>query len=86
MASRLTRRHAAASYAHLELLDYLLSVGGDINVVDDEGETPLFTVETMEAAQYLIAHGADAQWKNSDGQEVSPRPLYGFAMSIPAHS
>jgi len=67
------QRHAAASYAHLELLAYLLSVGGDINLTDDEGETPLFTVETMEAAQYLVANGANVAQENEEGVNVSWR-------------
>ena len=69
---RADSRHAAASYAHLELLAYLLSVGGDINLPDDEGETPLFTVETMEAAQFLIANGANVAQENEEGQNVRP--------------
>lgn len=73
----LTCRHAAASYAHLELLAYLISVGGDINLVDDEGETPLFTAETIEAAQWLVENGAEVGWTNTEGQTVCRllRPL-----------
>ncbi|WWC61138.1 uncharacterized protein I303_103717 [Kwoniella dejecticola CBS 10117] len=62
-----TPMHAASSYAHLELLTYLLSKGGDINIPDDDGETPLFVVETLEAARFLVQHGADVSWKNEDG-------------------
>lgn len=69
---KLTNRHAAASYAHLELLTYLMSVGGDINILDEEGETPLFTVETMEAAEFLVEHGAEVGLRNNDGQTVCP--------------
>lgn len=60
-------RHAAASYAHLDILAYLLSKGGNINLQDEEGETPLFTVETMAAAQFLVEHGADVSIENNDG-------------------
>lgn len=63
-------RHAAASYHHYSLLEYLLSVGGDINLPDDEGETPLFTVENVEAAKWLIEHGADPARTNEEGQTV----------------
>ncbi|WVW83111.1 hypothetical protein I302_105129 [Kwoniella bestiolae CBS 10118] len=62
-----TPMHAAASYAHLELLTYLLSKGGDINVTDDDGETPLFVVETLAAARFLVEHGAEVGWTNEDG-------------------
>lgn len=67
----LISRHAAASYHHFELLEYLLSVGGDINIPDAEGETPLFTVEGAEAARWLVEHGADVAAENGDGQAVS---------------
>ena len=70
-------RHAAASYHHFELLEYLLSVGGDINVLDAEGESPLFTVESVEAAGWLMDHGADMGVENDDGQNVS---LRGFGL------
>ncbi|KAK6902916.1 hypothetical protein I204_07140 [Kwoniella mangroviensis CBS 8886] len=62
-----TPMHAAASYAHLELLNYLLSKGGNINIPDDDGETPLFVVETLEAARFLVENGAEVGWKNEDG-------------------
>ena len=65
--------NAAASYAHLELLTYLLSKGGNINIPDDDGETPLFVVETLDAAKFLIEHGAEAGWKNEEGLTVSNR-------------
>ena len=64
------RRHAAASYHHFELLEYLLSVGGDINLPDEEGETPLFTVESVEAARWLNVRGADPARENEEGQNV----------------
>ncbi|ORX39870.1 ankyrin repeat-containing domain protein [Kockovaella imperatae] len=62
-----TPMHAAASYAHLELFEYLLSKGGNINLPDEDGETPLFTVETMEAARFLVEKGADVNWENEEG-------------------
>ncbi|WVO12854.1 hypothetical protein L204_100462 [Cryptococcus depauperatus] len=59
--------HAAASYAHLPLLEYLLSKGGNINLPDDDGETPLYVVESVCVAKFLVERGADAKWKNNDG-------------------
>jgi ankyrin repeat protein len=63
--------HAAASYSHLDLLAYLVSVGGDVNLGDDDGDTPLFTCESVAAAQWLVAHGADAGVRNEEGLTVS---------------
>ncbi|KAL1409711.1 hypothetical protein Q8F55_003707 [Vanrija albida] len=62
-----TPMHAAASYAHLQLLEYLVSVGGDVNLPDDDGDTPLFTCESVDAARWLVEHGADAAHKNDEG-------------------
>ena len=70
-----TPLHAAASYAQLEVLTYLLAKGGNINVTDNEGETPLFTVESVAMARWLIEHGADPKVQNLEGQTVrSPLP------------
>jgi hypothetical protein len=63
-----TPLHAAASYSHIELLRYLVSEGGNVNITDEDGETPLFVVETVEAAKVLIEElGADWKHKNSEG-------------------
>ena len=81
------RRHAAASYGHLDILAYLISrgrvgqwlmhrlanhwdTGGDVNVTDEDGETPLYTVENIETAQFLVNHGADPAWRNLEGLTV----------------
>lgn len=67
--------HAAASYAHLDLLEFLVGAGGNVNLPDDDGDTPLFTCESVEAAQWLVEHGADAAHKNGEGLTVGPFPL-----------
>jgi ankyrin repeat protein len=64
-------RHAAASYGHLELLEYLIEKGGDINITDEDGDTPLFTVESVETARWMVDHGANYDIKNNEGQTVS---------------
>ncbi|KAI5481680.1 hypothetical protein MNV49_002906 [Pseudohyphozyma bogoriensis] len=62
-----TPLHAAASWGHPEILRYLVSKGGDINVADSDNETPLFVVETAEMARIVIELGGDPNWKNEDG-------------------
>ncbi|KAH9037874.1 ankyrin [Lactarius pseudohatsudake] len=62
-----TPMHAAASYGHLDVLTYLISRGGDVNVTDEDGETPLYTVENIETAQFLVDHGADPALRNNEG-------------------
>lgn len=47
--------HAAASYNHLDLLRHLIDdFQVDQNIRDEDGETALFVVETVEAAKVLI--------------------------------
>ncbi|KAL7414580.1 ankyrin repeat-containing domain protein [Mrakia frigida] len=62
-----TPMHAAASYDQRDVLTYLLSQGGLINVTDQDGDTPLYTVESVEGARWLIEHGAEPTWKNGEG-------------------
>ncbi|KAJ9090922.1 hypothetical protein QFC19_009348 [Naganishia cerealis] len=66
-----TPMHAAASYAHLDLLEYLISKGGDINHPDSDGETPLFTVESVQVAQWMIERGAKIDVRNHEGDTVA---------------
>ena len=40
-------------------------------MVDEDGETPLFVVEDVEVAQYLVTHGAKVDHRNLDGMSVS---------------
>jgi ankyrin repeat protein len=64
-------RHAAASYGQLETIEYLISAGGNINVEDFDGDTPLFVVETPEVARFLIERGADPLHRNSEGSSAA---------------
>ncbi|QRW04077.1 ankyrin repeats [Ceratobasidium sp. AG-Ba] len=73
-----TPMHAAASYGHLDILGYLIGKGGDVNITDEEGDTPLYTAETVTVAQFLVEHGAEVDIKNSEDQSVRPGPLYMF--------
>ena len=67
--------HAAASYNHLDLLRTVVSeLQVDPNIKDEDGETPLFVVETVEAAQILIDElGADPQIRNHEGMTAEEK-------------
>ena len=67
--------HAAASYNHIELLKTLVyEFKLDANMKDEDGETPLFVVETIEAAQILIEDlGADVMVRNFEGHNAEER-------------
>ncbi|KZT56932.1 ankyrin [Calocera cornea HHB12733] len=62
-----TPMHAAASYGHLHVLEYLISQGGDVNVLDEDGDSPLYTVEDVQTAQYLVEKGATWDMRNAEG-------------------
>ncbi|ETS86846.1 hypothetical protein PFICI_00674 [Pestalotiopsis fici W106-1] len=69
--------HAAASYNHLELLRSLVrDFGVDVNLRDEDQETALFVVETVEAAQVLVNElKIDFLAKNGDGQTAKEKIL-----------
>ena len=61
--------HAAASYGHHELLQTLIrDFQVDVNIKDEDGETSLFTVETVETAKILVEElDCDTSLKNDEG-------------------
>lgn len=65
--------HAASSYNHFDLLRFLVARGGNVNLPDHEGETPIFVAETREMCALLIELGADAGRVNAEGQTVLER-------------
>ena len=69
--------HAAASYNHMDLLRTLVrEFHVDVNIRDEDEETPLFVVETVEAAQVLVEElGADIKATNGDGQTAEEKIL-----------
>ena len=44
--------------------------GGNVNVSDEDGDTPLYTVENIETARFLVDNGADLTWRNNEGLTV----------------
>lgn len=80
------RRHAAASYGQLDVLAFLISrgpffrprahtlshshLGGNVNVTDSDGDTPLYTAENIDTARFLVEHGATIDRHNADGVSV----------------
>lgn len=62
--------HAAASYNQLAFLRTLTSAPYhvSINILDSEGETPLFAAETLDVARCLVEElGADTTIRNGEG-------------------
>ena len=67
--------HAAASYDHLDLLRTLVhEFHVDSNIRDEDGETPLFVVESVEATRCLLEElGADPTVKNDEGMTAEEK-------------
>jgi uncharacterized protein len=43
-------------------------------VTDEDGDTPLYTIENIETARFLLDHGADPTWRNHEGLTVYRAP------------
>jgi hypothetical protein len=41
-----------------------------VNVTDEDGDTPLYAVENLETAQWLLDHGATLGRRNNEGVSV----------------
>ena len=65
-----TAMHAAAAYGHIDLLRRLTKeFGGDINIKDSDGDTPLHHTEDINTAKCLIEElGCDFNIVNSEGK------------------
>ncbi|KAI9749275.1 MAG: hypothetical protein M1835_001573 [Candelina submexicana] len=61
--------HAAASYHHLDLLRALVNdFGVSVNIKDEDGETALFSAESVEVAKCLVEElGANLSIRNDEG-------------------
>ncbi|ORX63256.1 ankyrin [Anaeromyces robustus] len=64
-----TALHAAVSYSRLEAARWLLEHGADVNITDDDGDTPLHSCESVAMAKMLIEEfNADPLKKNDEGK------------------
>ncbi|KAJ1984028.1 hypothetical protein H4R33_004523 [Dimargaris cristalligena] len=62
-----TPLHAAVSYNHLYLVEYLLAHNANVNITDNDSDTPLHVCETVECAIFLVNRRADINHQNSEG-------------------
>jgi len=79
---RLVRSHtcvgildiARSVFLSLSFHRIIILLGGDVNITDSDGDTPLYTVENIETARFLVEHGAIVARQNSEGVSVSVLP------------
>lgn len=67
--------HAAASYNQLSVLrDLVQKYHADVNILDEDGETPLFAAEKTEVAKCLVEElGADVTIRNAQGNTAEEK-------------
>jgi ankyrin repeat protein len=64
-----TPLHLAAESGHIEIVEFLISSGAEINVADVNSNTPLHYTATagkVEAAEFLLAKGAEVDARNHE--------------------
>ncbi|PVH96407.1 hypothetical protein DM02DRAFT_599261 [Periconia macrospinosa] len=69
--------HASVSYGQLDLLRHLVQKHQvDVNLLDEDGETPLFVAETPEVAKCLVEElGAHQNLRNAEGKTAEEKFL-----------
>ncbi|XP_034648385.1 protein phosphatase 1 regulatory subunit 12C isoform X3 [Trachemys scripta elegans] len=70
-ADGISALHQACIDENLEVVQFLVENGADVNQADNEGWTPLHVAASCsykEIAQYLLDHGAQVAAVNSDGE------------------
>lgn len=67
--------HAASSYNQLSVLRELVQTyKADVNLLDEDGETPLFAAEKAEVAKCLVEElGADVSIRNAEGKTAEEK-------------
>lgn len=72
-ATGMTAVCLAANYGHLEVLEYLIGEGGDVNASCEDGCTPLHLAileEHIDIITCLLKHGADVSATNIDDESA----------------
>ncbi|KAF1953379.1 hypothetical protein CC80DRAFT_527358 [Byssothecium circinans] len=69
--------HASVSYSQLHVLRELTNTfHANVNILDEDGETPLFAAETVDVARCLLEElGADPGIRNNEGKTAEEKFL-----------
>jgi ankyrin repeat protein len=68
-------RHAACSYGEVDLIRYLVSRGANIELQDNDGDTPILVCETPEVFELLVELGANPNVKNKQNEGIAEKVL-----------
>ena len=76
-----TPLHMAANNGHLDIIQYLVSLGANINEIDSYGNyifQIVCEIGYFEIVEYLVKHGCDINGKNGDYLNI----MMGFLLFI----
>lgn len=65
--------HCAAYNGQIDIIEYLMSEGIDVNIKDEEGKTPIYYATKkgkFKAIKYLYEHGADLKTQDDKGDTL----------------
>ena len=60
----------------LEILKFLITIGADVNNIDDMGDTPLHHTKNLECAKLLVQNGADIDAAGFQNMTVLSKAIY----------
>ena len=66
-----TALHLSVRSEHIDITDFLISIGADVNTIDDKGNTPLHYAamsNNAEIVRVLVNNGADTKLENHEGE------------------
>ena len=64
--------HLAVNYEKLDIIELLLIEGAGVNMVNADGEPPIFMISSQDKKPFkiLLEYGADPNIKNNNGRTV----------------
>jgi len=67
-----TPLHIAANHGNIQLIEFLVNLGANLNAIDNGGNTPLLQIDCFDntVVKILLEYGANPNIENADGRTV----------------